>query len=113
MCDAGLSLGLATVGGAVNLIEGQRRDANKAMRQQNSATTAMAEALKNAGSPSITPSLPEPVKDASASIDAARDKTSRQQLLRKGLMSTFTRYGGGSASTAAPNLTGKSKLLGG
>ena len=35
----------------------------------------------------------EPLKQAQVSMDAARDDTARKQLLRRGLMSQFTRYG--------------------
>lgn len=116
MCDANLTLGLATAGAGlvVSAFERQRRDANKVARQQSAATTAAIDAMKKGGGGAITPSLPEPVKDPTVQMDAARENTSRQQMMRRGLMSTFTRYDRpGRASTAAPNLSGKSKTLGG
>ncbi len=37
----------------------------------------------------------EPLKNAQQAYDGAQADTNRLQLLRRGLMSTFTRYGGG------------------
>lgn len=40
----------------------------------------------------------EPLKNAAAAQDAATGDTARKQLLRRGLMSTYTRYGGQGAA---------------
>jgi len=58
------------------------------------------------GGPSApTAPLIEPLKDATGRIEAARADAARAQLLRKGLMSTFTRYPNGGM--------GKARKLGG
>lgn len=64
-------------------------------------TTAMEEAMTAMGDylaamqAAMTREEPaqEPLKQAQVEMDAARADTNRKQLLRRGLMSTYTRYG--------------------
>jgi multidrug resistance efflux pump len=94
MCDPITStVGVTAIGAGISSIDKTRRDANKAARAQEDAARAALE------------------QQQKQTVDQARASTERQQLLRRGVMSTFTRYP--TASTAAPNLAGKASTLGG
>ncbi len=85
--------------------------------QQEAFNAQLAAAMSGGMSaPSVVPTLLEESK--AATIDAmstASQNAQRQQMLRKGLMSLFTRYSdnAGRARTSAPNLSAKATKLGG
>ena len=79
---------------------------------RKSSPSVAAPATEAGGSPSLAaPSVAalESIKNAPETASQARSDMDRKQSLRRGLMSTFTRYG----STAAPSLAGKANTLGG
>lgn len=91
----------------------QRKAANDARRasiQQNLMMQQLAESIRPASAPAIAPVLADP-KAAADSMQSASADVQRQQLMRRGLMSTFTRFG--NATTTAPSLAGKASKLGG
>lgn len=103
----------------INYLEKGRRDANKAAREQQAQLDAKLAAAMSAGGPSaptVTPTLLEESKAATTeAMSTASQNAQRQQMLRKGLMSLFTRYSdnAGRARTSAPNLSAKATKLGG
>ncbi len=113
MCDP---ITTATVGitAGINYLEGTRRKANASARATEAANAAALEAQKKqiTALPSM-PTLEEPLKDATDRVDASRADAQRQQSMRRGLMSTFTRYQSGAASTSAQSSAGKATKLGG
>lgn len=54
----------------------------------------------------------EPAKPAQESMDAASDAAVRAQMLRRGVMSTFSESRGYSAVDGAPAVTPKAETLG-
>ena len=122
MCTTGIPLNtsvLAEVGRrAYSFIDKQRKDANDDRRaaeaQTASLTAAAQQQLSSISAGMRRPSALEPLKEASETISAAKADMQRKQLMRRGLMSTFTRYDkSGPASSAAGSTAGKSKTLGG
>ena len=106
MCDPVSS---AVVGAGalvgVNYLEGQRRAANQAAREQQASITSALNVHKPGISLPSPPLLAEPLKAATESSQAASQAAARRQLLTRGLMSTFTRY--------TPSTSGKAQKLGG
>ncbi len=64
--------------------------------------------------PTLTmPPMTEPLKAASDSAATASQNAMRQQMLRRGLMSTFTRFDQAGPGQATPSPAGKATKLGG
>lgn len=99
------------------LTGGHYRKAENKARRETEAQIAEQVRLAKQQADSISASLrkptivEEPLKDATDAADNARINTDRKQMLRRGLMSTFTRYSRPSA--AVGSTAGKSTLLGG
>ena len=106
-------------GGPVDELTGGsgRKAQNEARRNQEKMNAQIADAVaKSHSAPSVVPTLLEESKAATTeAMSTASQNAQRQQMLRKGLMSLFTRYSGnaGRASTSAPNLSAKATKLGG
>lgn len=84
--------------------------------QRQAIASLVAAALKSGPSaPTVVPTLLEEAKAATTdAMSTASANAKRKQMLRKGMMSLFTRYDRpGRASTAAPNLSAKATKLGG
>lgn len=95
----------------------QRKAANASRRQQDAINAQVAAAISSGPSaPSVAPTLLEESKAATTeAMSTASANAQRQQMLRKGMMSLFTRYSdnAGRANAAAPNLAAKASKLGG
>jgi hypothetical protein len=57
--------------------------------------------------------VPEPLKNAPDAVAEAADSTARQQAMRRGLMSTWTRLNAGEGSAPGASMTGQATKLGG
>jgi len=110
---------LGGAGGPVDELTGGsvRKAENKARRNQEKMNAQIAAATANPTSaPSVVPTLLEESKAATTeAMSTASQNAQRQQMLRKGMMSLFTRYSdnAGRARTSAPNLSAKATKLGG
>lgn len=116
MCDpvsAAVTIGAGAIGGAVYAGEKARRDANQAAREQEAAAASLLSQAKPASAGMSLPSVPEPLKQASENMDGARADMASQQQLRRGLMSTFTRYARARPPQSASSTANKATKLGG
>ena len=103
----------AGLGAGVGWLEQQRTNANRAARDQQAAINAVLSQVKPSAPSLSLPPMTEPLKAASDSAATASQNTMRQQMLRAGLMSTFTRYSQSGAASSTPSPAGKATKLGG